>query len=158
MHALLAARERFRAEILHGQADFLRRGRRGQGLSKSDSHGIRNLARKFPEKFAARKTEDRAPHAVQIHGNDGNVYAFDDAFHAAAEGQHLADPRHLAFREDANDFAILQRVSCQSQGMNHFPRPLVRRDGNHSHDSCEWFYERVLVGPLEHQKTDGTID
>src|SRR5260370_38534025 len=71
VHAPLAAREGFRSEILYRAADFLRRGRRGQRLSKRDSHRGRSLPRKFPKKSPAGKREDRAPHSMHITGTNG---------------------------------------------------------------------------------------
>ena len=158
MHALLAPSERFRAKVLHGAADILRGRCRRHGLAERDAHGVRNTPREFPEKTPAGKTEDRAPHAIQVHGDDRHIHALDDALHAAAKGQHLADARHLAFGEDANDFAVFQRVRSHAQGMNHFARPLVRRDGNHTHDFCKRFYERMLVGAFEHDEANRAID
>ena len=42
--------------------------------------------------------------------------------------------------------------------MDHFARALIRCDGNHPHDLCEGFDQRVFVGTSEHQKPDGTIE
>ena len=68
------------------------------------------MTREFPQKSPARKTEDRSPHTVEIHGDDRHVHALHDAFHAAAERHHLADARHLPFGENANQLAILQSL------------------------------------------------
>src|SRR5579872_841698 len=97
LHMALAPLERFRPEVLHGLPRLLR-GRCGrQRRTKRHAHGIRQMAWKFPKESPAGKTEDGAPYTVKIHGDDRNFYAFNDAFHAAAEGHHLADARHLAF-------------------------------------------------------------
>ncbi len=42
--------------------------------------------------------------------------------------------------------------------MDHFARPLVRCDGNHTHDFGKRFYERVLVRALKHNEANRTID
>ena len=158
VHALLASFERFRTEILHHAAHFLRSRRGWQRLPKRDANGIRNPPRELPEKAPARKTENRAPDAVEIYGDNGHVYAFDDALHAAAERHHLTNARHLPLRKNAHDFAVFQRFRGLAQGMNQFARPLVRGDGNRAQNFRKGFYQRMLIGAAEHQKADGPVD
>src|SRR5580704_16441116 len=107
-HLRLAPLEGFRSEVLHGLARFLCRRRGRQWRAKRYAHGIRQVARQFPEEAAARKTENGAPHAVEVHWDDWNVDALNDAFHAAAERHHLADARHLPLGENADQLAVLQ--------------------------------------------------
>jgi len=84
----------------------------------------------------------------------GNVDAFDDALHAAAEGQQSGRSASSALPGRCKRFsAVFQCVRGQAQRMDHFARPLVRRDGNHPHDLCEWFDQRVFIGTLETSET-----
>src|ERR1700687_202192 len=42
--------------------------------------------------------------------------------------------------------------------MNHLAWPLIRSDGDHTEDLCERLYQRMFIGALEHQESDGTIE
>jgi len=71
-------------------------------------HRIRNLARKLPKKFATGKTENRSPNSINMHRDDRRLDSFHDSFQSAPERQHLSDPRHLPFGENAKQLAVLQ--------------------------------------------------
>ncbi len=116
------------------------------------------MPRKLPQKASARKTEDRSPHAIQIHRNNRNIDALHNAFHAAAERQHLPDARHLSFGEDANNLAVLQGLGRLPQGMDHLARPLIGRDGNYTQYFCKGFDQQVVVGALEHEEAHRPIE
>src|SRR5271165_4019098 len=150
-----AALESVNAKLLHGLADFGGGGCRGQRLPEGDAHRIRDGARAFPEEAAAGKTENGAPDAVEIDGDDGNVDAFHDALKAAAEGQHLANAGDLAFRKNAYNFAVAQRLRGIAQGVDHFAWALIRGDGDDFQHARKGLDERMIVNALEHQKADG---
>src|SRR5216117_1936996 len=107
VHALFAPLESLCSEVLHHAAYFLGRWGGRQWLSKRDAPRVGNAPRKFPKEAPAGKTENRAPHAVEIHRDDGHVDALDNALHAPPKRHHLPDTRHLSFREDAHRFAVL---------------------------------------------------
>src|SRR6266849_7249730 len=111
----------------------------------------------LPQKAAAGKTENGAPEAVDVHRDDRHVDAFYDAFEAAAEGEQLADARDFAFGEDADYFAVAQRVGGFAQRMDHFARALVGSDGNYFEDFCERLDKRVIVDAFEHQETEWPV-
>src|SRR5438876_1825730 len=77
VHALFAPLESLCSEVLHHAAYFLGRCGGRQWLSKRDAHRVGNAPRKFPKEAPAGKTENRAPHAVEIHRDDGHVDALD---------------------------------------------------------------------------------
>src|SRR5260370_39902171 len=73
LHIAPAAQESIDTQFLNNLAHLLRRGRRRQRLSEGDANRIRNTPRELPEKAAAGKTEDGAPDAINIYGNDGCI-------------------------------------------------------------------------------------
>src|SRR5262249_60730644 len=81
-HPVLPISEGFRGELLNGIAHMDRTGLRCHGEAKADSHGIRKLPRHFPEETSALKTEDAAPQAVEVGGDDGCIDALHDLFEA----------------------------------------------------------------------------
>jgi hypothetical protein len=52
-------------QFRHRRAHFVRRGRRRQRRTEVHGHGIKNVARSFPEKFAALEIENAPPNADQ---------------------------------------------------------------------------------------------
>ncbi len=115
------------------------------------------MPRKLPQKLPSGKTENRSPYSVQVHRDNRHVDALDDALHAAPERQHLPDARHLPFRENAYQLAVLQRLRGFAQRVNHLARALIRSNGNHAQHFRERLDQRMLVRSLEHQKAHGTI-
>src|SRR6266404_7258882 len=124
-HVFLAARKRCSAQILDSMPRFCRTRGGWQWLTKSDAHRIRNMPRQLPQKSPARETEDGAPHSVEVHRNNRHVNALDDPLHPPPERQHLADARHLPFRKNADELAVLQRLRGFAQRMNHLARALI---------------------------------
>src|SRR5690348_13749344 len=108
------------AEFLHRLARFDGSGGGKERPAESDVNGVGNSSGKLPEELSAGKTEDGTPDAVDVDGDDGDVDALEDAFHAAAKGKHLADTGHLAFGKDADQFAIAQGFGSSAQGMDAF--------------------------------------
>ena len=157
LHVAPPALECVDTQFLHRPANLRGRGGRRQWFAKCDAYGIGDAARPFPEKASTGKTEDRAPDAVQVHRNDGDVDAFHDAFKPTTERQHLADARNLAFRENAHDFTVAQRFGGSAQRVNHFARALIRSDGNDLQHFGEWFDQRILVDAPEHQEPDWPV-
>src|SRR5207237_10746831 len=107
------------------------------------------VERKIPEEATASEAENRAPDAVEIHGNDGELDTFHDAFHAAAEREHLTDASHLAFGENTDQLAILQGLRGFAKRMDHFARTLIGSDGNDSQHFRERLDQGMLVRALE---------
>ncbi len=157
-HVALAKVIRLRAEFLHRLPHFLRSGRCRHRLSERHGHGIRNPARQLPQKSPALETENRTPHPSQIHRDDRHVQALYDSLHSATKRKHLADARHLAFGENANNFSILESLGRGAQRLNHLPRTKLRRDRNHAHDLGERLHQPVIVGTLEHEESNRTVD
>src|SRR5262249_10482903 len=79
LNVLLAAVESVGSKVLHGAAYVHGGGSRRKLSAKGHADGVGNVTRKFPEEAAAGEAEDRAPHAVEIHRNDGRVDALHDA-------------------------------------------------------------------------------
>ena len=52
------------------------------------------------------RNSDAAPDTIQIHGDDGDVTALDDALHAALKRRHQPGTAELPFGKDADQFAI----------------------------------------------------
>jgi len=100
----------------------------GQRISKVTAPGSKESGgEKFPKETPAGKTEDRAPNAVQIQGMMGTS-SLDDALHAAAKGQHLADSR-ICPSGRCKRFRRFSAYVARSKNADHFARPLVRREG-----------------------------
>src|SRR6185437_3729492 len=110
-HVRLAAREGVGVEFLHRGANLNGGGGGRHGLAEADGDPIGDAPRQLPEKAAALKAEDATPYTVEVDRDDGRVDAFHDALEPATEGQQLACAGDLAFREDADDLAIAQRVA-----------------------------------------------
>src|SRR5947209_15017629 len=110
LHVVFVQRVSLAVQLLHCLANFERSCRCGHGVTEADGDGIGNLARQLPEEASLFEAEDRAPDAVEVDGRYGRVAlrrdALHDAFHAAAEGEQLADARDLPFGEDADNASI----------------------------------------------------
>ena len=124
---VLAVAIGLRLQFLHRVAHFERRRGRRHRLAETHRDGIGNRARQFPDEAPALEAENAAPHAVEIHGNDRRVHALHDALHAAAEGEQLADARDLPLSENADDFAVLDRVGGFAQAIEAFRAAAARR-------------------------------
>ena len=77
-------RSRFGGEPQNRLANLAGAGGRRHGFTERDRHRIRNPARPFPEESAALETEDAAPEAAQIDGDDRNIQSLGDLFHPRA--------------------------------------------------------------------------
>src|ERR1019366_2430465 len=64
-------------ELLDGLADGLRAAAGRERRAETHGHGIGYPGGPLPEEFAAGEAEDAAPHAIQMHRNDGHAAAFD---------------------------------------------------------------------------------
>ena len=87
LHAALAPRKASACSSCTAARTSIARGRRRHGRAEADRDGIGNPARHLPQKTSALEAEDAAPHAVEVHGNDGDIDALHDALEAAAEGK-----------------------------------------------------------------------
>ena len=119
----------FGGEFLDGLADGLRGGVGRHGRAEGDGHGIGNSRGPLPEEFAAGEAEDAAPEAIEVHGNNGHAGAFDDFFHAAFEGEHVAGAADGAFGEDADDVAGGDFMARGTDGFDHVAGAAARRPG-----------------------------
>ena len=133
LHARLARFKGYGLQLLHCRTHCNRRGRGRHGFSEAHGDVVGNVVRHLPQKASALEAEDAAPHAVKIHGDDGNLDVLHDAFQAAAEGKHLAGARDLALGEDADDLVVAQRVARSVQRVQHLARMQLagNRDGLH---------------------------
>src|SRR6185437_2635752 len=144
-------------EFLDGSADRDRGGRGRHGCAEAHGDGVGNAARHLPEEATALETEDAAPYAVEVDGDDGNFDAFHDAFESPAEGKHLAGARDLALGEDADDFILAQGVAGGAQGADHFAGTLFAGDGDGLHHAGEGLDEAAVVDALVHEEADGPV-
>src|ERR1700682_4907953 len=123
---------RRRLHFLNRLAHFESGSVRSQWRAEAHCYGIGKLPRHLPEITAAFKAENTSPDVFQAYRDDRRLHAFHDAFKAAAKRKHLADARHLAFREDADDVAGLDRSGCGAKGMDQVAPQLLGGNG----DSC----------------------
>ena len=102
-------RRRSRAE-LHQREARLRRPVvvDGSGAPNATVTGYGNAHRPLPEERAALEAEDAAPDAIEVDRDDRHVEPVDDPLEAALERQQVAGAADRAFREDADDVAVLQ--------------------------------------------------
>ncbi len=121
----LAMRHGRGRKFLDGLPHFVGRRSGGHGGAERDGDGIGNAPGPFPEEAAALETENAAPQAVEMHGDDGHVQAFDDLLHAALEGQHVAGAADGALGEDADHVAGGQFAARGADGVA--PCRAVRR-------------------------------
>src|SRR5439155_24005444 len=103
------------------------------------------------------KTEDAAPHAVQVDGNDRSIDALHDPLESAPERQQMSDSCDLSFGEDADNTTGLYRFARFPQCPDHFARALLRGNGNGLDQLGEWFDEWALVDVLENEKPNEAI-
>src|SRR5215475_11995557 len=110
LHPLLPVSKGFGRELLNGIAHVNRSGRSGHGKAKAHRYWIQNPPGNLPEETSALKTEDAAPQAIQIDGDNRRIDALHDLLEATLEWQQLPGTRHLAFGKDANQFPACDRV------------------------------------------------
>src|ERR1700756_1782696 len=118
LQAALAISKGIHTQFLHLAPHFLRWRVRRKLRPECNLHWIWNLAGKLPKKFAPREAEDRSPYAINIDRNNRRFHALHDALEPAPERQHLPDARHLAFRKNAKQLAVLERIGRRPQRMN----------------------------------------
>ncbi len=140
-HARLARFKGYGLQFLHRRTHFNGRGRGRHGFSEAHRDVIGNVMRHLPQEASALEAEDAAPHAVEVHRDDGNLDVLHDALQAATEGKHLAGARDLSFSEDADDLVVAQRVAGYVQRVQHLARMQLARN----RDSLHHFGERFDV-------------
>src|SRR6266566_4524809 len=141
---------RRRLQFLNGLSNLESGSVRRQCRAKTHSDRIRNLTRHLPKIAAAFKTENTSPNIVEADRNDGSVHAFHDAFKAAAKRKHLSGARHLAFGEDADNVAALNRAGSRAKRMNQVARPLLGRNRDASHRPCKRMNHGMAIKWLVH--------
>src|SRR5215831_5466908 len=157
VHSRAAMGESLCLQELDGTPYGKWRSIRGHGLTKTHGDWVAQCTRELPEKFAAFKTEDAAPHAVEVHRDYWRIHVFHDAFHAALERKHLADTRNLSLGKNAHQLAAANRVGSLAQRLQHFARPQLRRNRDGANHPRKWFYEWQIVDVFEDEKTDRTV-
>ena len=70
----------------------------------------------FATDLAFKITEDATPYATEVHGDDGVVRAFDNAFHAPFKGLHHAISGDGTLCEDAHKESVIQRLPGRFEG------------------------------------------
>ena len=97
------------------------------------------------------------PQSAQRHRDHGHLRALDDLGDAALERIDLAVARQLAFREDADNFAFVQRLGDVDVGFFHQPRVFLgRRDRDRARGAEDPAQERRLENPVVHHEADRT--
>src|SRR5947199_37289 len=119
-----------------------------------DCYAFAAVAPKRSSSSALPKSSDAAPHAIQRDWNDGSIDVLHYAFKSALKWEHEADARDLAFRKNAGNMAILDRLARCPQRLNHFAWPLLGRNWNDSKNSREGFDRGHFVNAFEHEKTN----
>ena len=150
--------ERTEAEPHHLGAELLNRLTRGrrfhgrrQRLAERDGDGIGQPLGQLPEEAALAEAEDAAPQAIEMDRNHRHVEAVDDALEAAFEGEQAAGAADRAFREDADDVAVLQLFACALERFDHF-LPIAAGDGDRFHQAHQRVEHRHLViRPVDHE-------
>jgi len=90
--------------------------------------------------------------------NDRDRAAFHDAFESAAERQERAGSGDLSFRENADDFAVVERLTRAAQGAQDDPRSPGRGNRDDPHNVHQPFEQRMSrVGGIDH-KADRAIE
>ena len=144
-HVRFAMLPRLDHQLLHPLPHLDGRGGMRQRLAEVQRDTIGKPARHLPEEPAPFEAEDAAPHAVQGHGDDRRLDVLHDALETAAERQHVADARDLAFGEDADDFAVLDGLAGGAQGVEHFARAQLGGNGDDAQDAGKGLYPRQIV-------------
>src|SRR3989338_1617771 len=94
-HLLAVVAVGFGPEFLDRLADFGVGGARGHRRTEANGNTIGDAPWHFPEEASFLETEDAAPDAGQVDGNDRGFNVSDDALEAAAKRQELTDAGHL---------------------------------------------------------------
>src|SRR5262249_43489967 len=119
-------------------------------LAETHRDRVGEVARDFPEKPAFFETEDTAPNIVETYRDDRCIHVLHDALETSPERQQLADAGDLSFRENNDDLAILDRLACDTERLNHFARTLLRRNRNMPGNFRKRFDDWMLVDVFEH--------
>ena len=93
------------------------------GAPNATVTGYGNRAGHFQKKRAALEAEDAAPDAIEVDRHDRHVEAVDDPLEAALERQQVAGAADRAFREDADDVAVLQLLRARARSRATASRP-----------------------------------
>ena len=156
-HASLAVLVGFGVQLLHRLANLEGRGRCGKRLAETYRDGVGDAPGKFPEEAPPFKTEDAAPHAVKIDGNNRRVQTLHDALETAAKGKQVTDTRDLSFGENANHFAGLDGFGGLAERTQHLARAQLGGDGDDAENLRKGLDERMIVDALEHEEANGPV-
>src|SRR5262245_4179711 len=113
--------------------------------------------RQLPHIPSTLEAEDASPDAIEMNRNDRRIDAFHNAFKTGTKRKHLADSRHLAFGENANNFPVANRIARIAQRTDHVPGALLGRYRYGIYRSGEKADDRTFVVLLLDQETNRTL-